>query len=224
MLRLSASSFFKRLRLPVAAMGMALTAFSVQGYLYLNWDFSDGLTGWETAGSVTAGGGGAILSDQNTLRSLLFQGVHLEPGTYVLSFDFLHALSPEVPFGWAQDAFFTTLYFSDTPLLFDPATASGFQAALPLFDLEFTGIRMFSGTVSDSALGTEYSLYQTSFDLIDPVSAFIVFDFNNLNNINADSTVFIDNVLLVPEPSLATLLLLGGAGLLRRASRRGRRV
>jgi len=178
--------------------------------VYLNADFSSGLLSWSSTGSVSSIGGGAVLSDGGALRSILYQGAFIDSGSYLLSFDYRSPLSTSIPVGSAADAAFATIYFSSTPASFDPTLAVGFDSFLALADFDFSGVNAYSGSTGSSSLGPLYSFYQTAFVVPAPTTAFIVFELNNLNTVNNDSSFFVDNVTVVaPEPTMVSLMISG---------------
>ena len=200
---------------------VALSARAASNFV-VNGEFLAGLDGWESSGAVFTAGGSAALADDGVTRSLLYQGVELEAGSYVFGFDFREFLSAEVPPGRALDTFFATLYFSGSPELFDPADLTGVSGFAALLDLDVNGPRLFEGSVAPRPGGGGYSRYETAFTLPAPVTVFAVFDFVDLNGLNNDSLVLIANVTLIPEPSLTAAVLAGVAALLLLRRRRVR--
>jgi hypothetical protein len=171
-----------------------------------NGNFSDGLTGWNSAG-VDLHVGTAVLADGDG-DSYLFQSVNLGPGTYFLSFDFENNLSSDVltdENGNAIslfDKFNATLYFSNNELMSSE---------------EFGYLELFSM----NAINTEYSPFSITFSM--PFNGykyatpyFDLFDDNSLN----DSSVSIGNVSItattypVPEPGTLASMAFGIIGLI----------
>jgi len=198
---------------PPSRMVVCLAAFTVchplagsgeDGFL-VNGRFTDGLAGWEVNGAVFVSAGSAVLMDEAVQRSLLFQGVALEAGNYRFGFDFRNLLSSAEPLGFARDSLFASLFVSSTPLEFDPVSFAGFQVSIPLFDLDALSMSLWTGAVAPSPFGGGFTRFETVFSLGNPATVFAVFDFFDLNGINADSLVLIDNVTLVPEPGLSGL-------------------
>ncbi len=193
-------------------MVLAFVALSsaARASVFINPDFNDGLSSWSTNGTVTAIGGGAVFTDNDALRSMLYQGAAVAGGTHLLSFDYRSPLSAAIPPGSAADALFATLYLSSTPEIFNPVTASGYDSFLALVDFDFSGALTYTGTTGASSLGPLYQLYQATVFIPAATTAFIVFDLNDLNAINNDSSFLIDNVsLVVPEPAMISLFGLG---------------
>lgn len=204
----------------VAVSAFCLYVQAACASIMVNWDFSGGLTGWTSSGSVNAFGGGAVITDNGVLRSILYQGVVLSPGSYFLSFDFINALSGVVPAGQAYDSMFASLYFSTTPWLFDPQTVTGFDSFSALVDVDDNTATPTIGTVASSPLGGLYQQYAATFSVSQTSTVFFVLDFVDLNTVNNDSSFLVDNVsLIVPEPSIVALMLIGG-GLGIRSMRR----
>ena len=191
-----------RLFLFLGATGLPL---GMAGNILTNGDFSLGLSGWEVAGAVFPGVNVAAVTDEDAQRSVLYQGVSLEPGTYGVTVDFRNLLSPIEPSGFARDSFFASLYFTSTPELFDPLGPSGFDVSIPLFDVDSIGPLLFTGSLGISPAGTAYTRFSGDFALGNPLTVFAVFDLADLNGVNDNSLVLLDRVAIVPEPAAALL-------------------
>jgi hypothetical protein len=174
-----------------------------------NGDFSTGLTSWSWSGDVSNFSGYALLND-SAEYALLWQGVALAPGSYLLEFDFATMLSPEVPVGAFEDSLFASLYFIDDISLFDLDTLS-FGDARPLADVAVSTSDFHGGSVT--SLGNGWLHYAIAFDNSFNY-AIPTFELFNLNAYAGGSEGEIDNVRIsgrteVPEPG--SLLLLGSA-------------
>jgi hypothetical protein len=170
----------------------------------LNEDFSSGLEGWSVAGAVFEGLGEVAVTDESVTRSVLYQGVQLDPGEYLVSIDFKSLLSSEEPLGFAKDTFFATLYLSSTPEQFDPLSPEGFETFLTLFDLDSAGPFDFSGQFINNPVKLDYLTYTQPFVLETASTLFAVFELSDLNGIDDNSIVLVDSVvILIPEPRSA---------------------
>lgn len=175
----------------------------------INSDFSSGLTGWTSQGDVTTDNQEAVLGDDGVNDSLLYQPVALSSGQYRVEFDFLNGLSSVPPTFGFLDSFFASLYFVNDLSQLDILGGS-FDAITPLFDLDANGVSNLTGSVGLSSKGGNWRhfglTFQNNFNYVIPA-----FELLEQNQINADSTVRIDNVSIavsaVPEPS--TFFLLG---------------
>ena len=213
----------KRLILPVLLLSIVANA-SLSQAVPTNGDFTNGLTGWTSQGDVSTDNQEAVLGDNGATDSLLYQALALAPGQYTVGFDFLNGLSSVPPTFGFLDTFFASLYFINDVSQLD-ILGGGFDAVTPLFDLDTSGVSNLTGSVGTSSKGgnwQHYSLtFQSSFNHVVPT-----FELLEQNQINADSTVRIDNVNIelsaVPEPSALLLVSSGLGGLLvlrwRRAS------
>jgi len=180
---------------------------SVEATLLVNGDLSSGLGGWQTTGGVFSGVGEAALTDEVAAPSLLYQGVSLDSGTYQVGMDVREVLSNSEPVGYAKDTFFASLYFTSTPEQFDPRDPSGFDVAVPLFDLDASGAVLFTGTLEDITSAPGYSRFYGVFSLGTATTVFAVFELVDLNGGLDNSVVLVDNVYItVPEVSGAGVL------------------
>lgn len=194
----------------------------------INGGFDTGLTGWTIDGDVQAGPE-ATLGDFQAIYSLLYQGVNLSPGTYVLEFDLLNELSRNVPvdpFAFA-DTFFASLYYTNDMSTFDLAN-NIFDGVDPVLDMDASGPFNVYGNVGPSALGGGWLhvsfAFSTNYAYAIPV--FELFDFNT---IDGDSGVRVDNVAItpratdvVPEPTTMALTAVGLLGFAVRRMRASR--
>jgi hypothetical protein len=188
---------------------------SVSQAVPTNGDFANGLVGWSTVGDVTTNNQEVVLGDNGATDSLLYQALALAPGQYNLEFDYLNGLSSVLPNLGFLDTFFASLYFINDVNQLD-ILGGGFDAFTPLFDLDANGVTNLTGSVGASSKGgnwQHYSLtFQNSFNYVVPA-----FELLEQNQVNADSTVRIDNVtidaasVVIPEPGT---LLLVASGLL----------
>lgn len=204
------------------ALGLCYTGMSAA--TPVNGDFSGGLTAWTTQGDVAVESGAAVLGDDAEWYSLLYQGIALAPGSYLLEFDFLNLLSAEVPnFALGPDYFVANLYFTNDLDAFDLTTGT-YDAALFLMDMDYSGVLNFNGAVAAIAGMNDWTRHSIIFDT---AYAYVipVFEFYDFNFVDNDSAVGLDNVAInateqiIPEPGT---LLLVGAGLAL-ISMRGRR-
>jgi len=175
-----------------------------------NDDFSDGLNGWTSLGDVKEQNGTAVLGDNAATYSLLQQAIPLATGNYTIEFDFKNQMSGAVPQGVFRDTFYASLYFIDDLNEFN-LDSGGFDDALLLLSLDDNRVFDNSGTIDINAKGDDWQHTKVSFhnEYAYIIPAFELFDFNDVNN---DSTVLIDNVIIqapttIPEP--ATFVLLG---------------
>jgi hypothetical protein len=181
--------------------------------ILINEDFASGLSGWDIAGAVFEGIGEAAITDENAVRSFLYQGIQLDPGSYEININLKPLLASEEPLGFARDTFFASLYLSTTPELFDPRTPEGFDAFLELFDFDAAGPFDFSGEFMSNPGKPDYVTYSQGFTLESTSTLFAVFELSDLNGINDNSIVLVDSVvILIPEP--ASALFAGLAALL----------
>ena len=188
--------------------------------LLINHEFSNGLTGWLTIGTVFDTGQTGVLSDQGGNRVVLFQSGAVPAGTPALSlsFDFLNALSNVVPLGTTPDTVFVSSFHGQTA--FGSSFDNGvYDTAIVLLDADFRGpTNLAPGMVmSPSPKGAGW----TRFTLPLPATPVVTlgFEFIDGNGIANDSTAAVDNVALeaVPEPAVAgTILGALGCWLLRR--------
>ncbi|MCB1069558.1 MAG: PEP-CTERM sorting domain-containing protein [Verrucomicrobia bacterium] len=191
-------------RFPVVREMGAATPTNV----FLNGDFSAGLAGWSVTGGVSGAGGEAQVTDIGTVDGGLSQLVALAPGSYTIEFDFASGLSSTFAIGTFPDTFFASLYFTDTPGSFDIASGS-YDTAIALLDMDYLGIFNPQGVVSPSIKGGDWQHFSASF-----VNGYgylaVSFEMADLNGSDADSSGFVDNViLLVPEPSTLVLVMAG---------------
>jgi hypothetical protein len=188
--------------------------------LLVNHDFSNGLTGWLTIGTVFDTGQTGVLSDQGGNRVVLFQSGAVPAGTPALSlsFDFLNALSNVVPLGTTPDTVFFSSFHGQTE--FGSSFDNGaYDTAIVLLDADYRGpTNLAPGMVmSPSPKGAGW----TRFTLPLPTTPVVTlgFEFIDGNGIANDSTAAVDNVALevVPEPAVVgTILGTLGVWLLRR--------
>lgn len=191
---------------PFLILSLAIHPLALTANILTNGDFSRGLEGWNIAGAVFPGVDVAAVTDEDARRSVLYQGVVLEPGTYGVTVDFRNLLSSLEPQGFARDSFFASLYFTSTPDLFDPLGPAGFDVSVPLFDVDSLGPVLFTGTVGTSPSGGDYTRFSGEFALGNPLTVFAVFDLADLNGLNDNSIVLVDRVTIVPEPVSALFL------------------
>jgi hypothetical protein len=164
----------------------------------INGDFANDLVGWIHEGDVKDINQEAVLGDNNTLYSVLYQSVVLTQGRYVLTFDFKNALSnfsPEPPFVFF-DVFFASLYFSNDPLQFNVPDGR-FETVIPLFDMDYEGPFDISGEITSSPKGPGWYRFRIVFENTYPYAT-PVFELFNLNFVNNDSHVSLDNVSIDP--------------------------
>ena len=190
--------------------------------LIVNADFSAGVTGWQSVGTVFNTGQTAVLSDQGGARVILFQTVAVPveaTAALTLSYDLFAALSPVASIGQTPDSLFLTAFLGTVP--FGNSFGSGlFDSAVALLDADFRGATNFApGLISGpSPKGAGWTRYRMSL----PVTGFVTVSFELLdgNAVVGDSTAAVDNVVLdavpVPEPGAAMLLALTGMQMLRR--------
>ena len=174
-----------------------------------NGDFGDNLTGWTAQGDVNADSGYALLGDisESSPAARLYQVSSIDPGYYVLSFDFQPQLGTEVELGTFPDTFFSSLYFhTGAGLDLDLKT---FTESLGLIDADKNGIVTHQGEVTASILGDGWYHYVLNFtSTLSYVAP--VFELFNLNGRMEESRVGVDNVSIVardfcPDDPVKTL-------------------
>jgi hypothetical protein len=186
-----------------------LAAVPAHGFFLQNGDFSEGLAVWESQGSVADTGGLGVLTDDGASYSALAQAVDAGPASFTISFDIRNLLSEAVPAGRVADTFFATVYLADDSEGFSMVERD-FEAAIPLFGLDADGAFdiLAGGAFSESAKGSEWQHFSATFDSAHGF-AMPAFELFNLNGVVGDSVVAVDNVALVPEPSVVWLLVVG---------------
>ncbi|MBI2425203.1 MAG: hypothetical protein HYV27_20420 [Candidatus Hydrogenedentes bacterium] len=198
------------------ALALVLAAFTAVpcSASVVNGAFDSGLSSWTASGDVTAATE-AVLGDNGTDYSLLYQGVALAPGAYRIEFDFLNLLSGDLsvdPFAF-PDTFFGSLFFTDDLGAFDLAGAV-FDDVTPLLDLDASGASNVNGVLGASALGGNWTHFTLDFSS-NYAYAIPVFELFDLNLATGDSQVWVDNVSItpsipnLPEPATMTLSLMG---------------
>lgn len=183
----------------------------------VNGDFSAGLTGWDTAGDVSNGGGRAVLAENPTaIMTTLSQEFSIEAAATTLSFDYLLGAEPGGPTGSPfGDALQVSLLDPGTlaPLLHSPGVSDYFYTSnlgTEQYDPALVTVTGDTVTLGLTPLGD--------------VDALLAFDL--LGGDDGMATIVqVDNVRLtvIPEPAtFATLALTTGAlaGYLRRRRRR----
>jgi len=185
---------------------------------FSNADFSNGLSGWSTEGSVSTANGAAIISDSGATDSALYQPIAWPAASFTLEFDFRSDLSPTFSQGTLPDVAFASIYFTDDPQSFDPDNG-GYDSSVSLFDFDAFGTYNLTGTISASDLGSEWSHYSVT---LANSSTYIIpyFEVHDLNFQDADSSFQLDNFRLVPEPSTLSLAAAGAVAVLVRGRRR----
>lgn len=205
-----------RYRICLMSMGILGASLALPAHAAFFEAFDAGLGEWTTEGmdtpygDVSADTGAACLADSLDWWSALWRPIPLGHGAYQIDFDFLGALSADVPDGTGPDVFFASLYFIDDPTAFDLWTLS-FDDALPLFDLDAGGPSNVVGAVTQSDLGGEWLHYSGTFanEFLYAIPTFELFDQNYLYG---DSSACVDNISITQAPMVAepaTLLLLG---------------
>lgn len=208
---------FKFLVSSVLAFGLASGAHAG----LINGDFEDGLNGWEAYDDVTVSNGVATVGDDSAFGiSTLAQVNYTGTGLVRFEFDFLASISDETgPYDY-PDLFSSSLYFTNDTSSFDlfSGVYDDFEWVL---DVDSAGPIVYSGAVSNSAIGLGWMHY--SYEFVNSYNTVVaVFDMID-GNLLVDSNIQIDNVSLsaviasVPEPSSLVLFLslLGFAGLVR---------
>lgn len=180
----------------------------------INGDFAGGLASWVSTGDVSAPPGYARLGDNGQVYSLLYQGVPLATGDYMLDFDFKNALSLTAPGAQTfPDVHFASLYFINDMGQFNLG-ANQFDLGVPLFDMDSVGVYNNHGAITASPLGPDWLHFALAFTN-NHAYAIPTFEFFDLNFIDNDSAVLIDNVRIgvvtrtVPEPASYLLITVG---------------
>lgn len=196
--------------------------------LVVNGEFSSGVTGWQTIGTVFNTGQTGVLTDQGGAYVVLFQTVAVPLETTLsltLRYDLFGAMSTVAALGQTPDTVFPAAFLGTSP--FGTAFETGiYDEVVELMDLDFRGAaNLAPGLVSGpSPKGAGW----TRFSLGLPVSGFVTvaFEFIDGNGIVGDSTAAVDNVVLesVPIPEPGSVALLGAVGAVGAAIRRRRRV
>ncbi len=190
------------------SLALFFSAIGLAEATLANGDFSDGLNGWATGGSVTSTPGGTNLSDNGVIYSFLYQEAAFPTGSYTLSFDYklqtLGTAPTDIPFAF-NDLFSISLYFANSTGEMNPSANT-----FPNPSASNTLLSMDSN--SGNANWRHYSqTFENSYLYVLPT--FELFDLNYVNN---DSAVFINNINVsennpVPAP---TAILQLGSGLL----------
>lgn len=207
-------------------LGVICSVWAPIGVSYasiVNGNFDDGLDGWSVEGDVLTETGSAVLGDDGSIYSLLFQGANTSNGMYTLELDFANLLSDGEPstesFAFL-DTFFMSLYFIDDLSLFD-LELGVYDHSIALLDMDATGVFSSGGTITGSTLGPDWAhfsmTFENNYNYVIPT-----FELLDLNFVDNDSQVFLDNIILSPVPEPSTLVLLA-SGLLMGALRRRRR-
>lgn len=193
---------------------------NIPGNLVQNSEFDLGLTDWVTTNDVVHVSAEAILGEQGP-PAMLYQSVQTGAGDFVLSFDYHPDLSDDVPTGFAPDTFFASLYFFNDENTFDLAN-NVFDDALGLLDLDSDGPFNSGGTIEPSTeKGAGWWHFAATFNTPYNFVA-VAFELANLNGTAGDSRMFIDNVIMIPEPATGWLVAGALATLLIRRKWRGR--
>jgi len=210
--------------LVVGLSGLAWAAPGRAANLVVNGEFTAGTTGWNTLGTVFDTGQTAVLSDQGGSRVLLFQTMAVpveSTAALTLRYDLFTALSPSAGLGQTPDTVFLSAFLGNTPFGNDFA-AGLFHTAVSLQDVDFRGVANPAPGLgsSPSPKGAGWTRYHLAL----PFSGFftVSFEFLDGNGVFGDSTAAVDNVVLetVPIPEPGVSLLLAGAGMALRRSRR----
>ena len=208
-----------------AACAAGLISSAPAANLVINGEFTASLSPWTVSGIPFNTGDTAVFTDNAPPPAdpaaptvSLFQTALAPQGyqQFRLSFDYLNALSPDVPTGFLADTSFATLYLGDTA--FGASLGTGiFDEALGLVDIDAKGtFNVFPGSVfSPSPKGagwTRYSLTRSVDPAITSPHFFtIAFELYNLNGTRTDSTLAVDNVVIdvtpIPEPGFFSLTL-----------------
>ena len=164
-----------------------------------NGDFSAGLSGWTVgSGDVTDGGGYALFREHSSdILSTLRQEFFLPAGVISLEFEVEMTATPggaDDPYAW-PDAFTASLLDADT---LDPLVAN--PGRTDFFYIDNTNSIITIGTLSVridlTALGLDGREAALYFDLIG-------------SNDGMLTSVRLDNVEIIPEPTTLVLMLLG---------------
>lgn len=173
-----------------------------------NGDFSNGLDEWETYGDTLTVNEYAVLGDNASVYSLLFQPVVLDNGTHLIDFDFKNDLSEVIPNDPSAfyDVFYASVYFINEIDDFS-LEVMVYDDALLLFDMDANGTFNINGNITLSDTGSDWLHFNTSF-ANEHAYAIVTFELLDFNFIDNDSLVLIDNVAINPVPEPATLILL----------------
>lgn len=194
---------------------------SIPGNLVQNDDFDLGLTHWVATGDVIHASAEAILGDADPASAILHQVVSTGPGDFIVAFDYRQDVSMNVEPGFAPDTFFASLYFFNDENTFD-LSGNVFDDTLALMDLDKDGAFNHIGTITPSAAkGAGWWHFAATFNTSYGFVA-VAFELAGLNGEAGDSQMFIDNVLIIPEPGTVWLLAGSMALLLARRKWRGR--
>lgn len=197
----------------------------------INGSFDADLTGWQRTAAATAVSGIAVLTDapggSAAGSQALYQTADLTVApvaSWRLQFSFLNAgLSIFVGPGGFPDTAFLSLYLGDAP--FGSPDAPVFAQAVPLFDLDWNGVRNLAAglTISNHPSRVQWRVAEYSFTSSHPFAT-IVTELFGLNGAPGDSTLAVDEFILepaiIPEPSVPLLAFAAGILLVNRRRRR----
>ncbi len=219
---MSARSNFRK-----AAVAFTLLAWTrAEGSsLLVNGDFTASVTGWQQIGSVFDTAQLAVLSDEVSLRTVIFQTAVVPDGIILLglSFDLLTALSPAAGVGQTPDTLFISAFLGSAAFGGD-FDAAIFDSAIAVLDADYRGLanpasQLSSGPSPKGAGWTRYTL-----PLPPAAFATVAFEFIDGNGVANDSTAAVDNVVLegipVPEPEFLAVLAAAIFGILGLGRRR----
>jgi len=179
---------------PVLLMAIALNSLPSSYGLLSNGDFSSGLTGWKSAGSVTASEGTAQLTEGSELPEL-YQAVTVDGYVYELRFDFnLAGLSSAAGSG-SVDTAQLVLYGGTDAGSLDGSSAAESRVLVEVSSTGVTQVAPNASAVPNAALGEGWYSAVVDFASDFPAIAIAATILNH--NELADSSLQISDVVMM---------------------------